>query len=106
MASVEDDIRLQTGMLVEALRENGFTFAAAESCTGGAIGAALTDIPGSSSVYKGGIICYTNWVKEHLLDVDEGEIPDGTMESYCDDLLNNMLIFLSKVHKMFTNCKK
>lgn len=42
----------------------------AESCTGGGIGAALTAIPGSSSVYKGGIICYTNWVKENLLGVD------------------------------------
>ena len=41
----------------------------AESCTGGGIGAALTAIPGSSAVYKGGIICYTNWVKEHVLGV-------------------------------------
>ena len=43
----------------------------AESCTGGGIGAALTAIPGSSEVYKGGIISYTNWVKHHLLNVDE-----------------------------------
>ncbi len=42
----------------------------AESCTGGGIGAALTAIPGSSEVYKGGIISYTNWVKENLLNVD------------------------------------
>lgn len=47
----------------------GKTLVTAESCTGGAIGAALTDIPGSSSVYKGGIICYSNWVKEHVLSV-------------------------------------
>ncbi len=42
----------------------------AESCTGGGIGAALTAVSGSSEVYKGGIICYTNWVKENLLGVD------------------------------------
>ena len=48
----------------------GKTLVTAESCTGGGIGAALTAIPGSSAVYKGGIISYTNWVKEHLLDVD------------------------------------
>ena len=48
----------------------GKTLVTAESCTGGGIGAALTGIPGSSSVYKGGIISYTNWVKEHLLGVD------------------------------------
>lgn len=49
----------------------GKTLASAESCTGGGIGAALTAIPGSSSVYKGGIISYTNWVKHNLLGVDE-----------------------------------
>ena len=43
----------------------------AESCTGGGIGAALTAVPGSSRVYKGGIISYTNWVKHKLLHVDE-----------------------------------
>ena len=42
----------------------------AESCTGGGIGAVLTAIPGSSCVYKGGIISYTNWVKENLLGVN------------------------------------
>ncbi len=48
----------------------GKTLATAESCTGGGIGAALTAIPGSSAVYKGGIISYTNWVKENLLGVE------------------------------------
>ncbi len=48
----------------------GKTLVTAESCTGGGIGAALTAVPGSSAVYKGGIISYTNWVKEHLLHVD------------------------------------
>lgn len=48
----------------------GKTLVTAESCTGGGIGAALTAIPGSSEVYKGGIISYTNWVKHTLLGVD------------------------------------
>ena len=48
----------------------GKTLVTAESCTGGAIGAALTAVPGSSAVYKGGIISYTNWVKENVLKVD------------------------------------
>lgn len=51
-------------------RLEGKTLVTAESCTGGGIGAALTAIPGSSAVYKGGIISYTNWVKENLLNVD------------------------------------
>lgn len=41
----------------------------AESCTGGGIGAALTAVPGSSKVYKGGIISYTNEVKINQLHV-------------------------------------
>ena len=47
----------------------GKTLVTAESCTGGGIGAALTAIPGSSAVYKGGVISYTNWVKENILEV-------------------------------------
>ena len=53
----------------------GKTLATAESCTGGGIGAALTAVPGSSAVYKGGIISYTNQVKEKLLGVP-GEMLD------------------------------
>lgn len=49
----------------------GKTLATAESCTGGGIGAALTAVPGSSTVYKGGIISYTNEIKRKLLGVDE-----------------------------------
>lgn len=53
--------------VIKALQ--GKTLATAESCTGGGIGAVLTAVPGSSAVYKGGIISYTNWVKERLLAV-------------------------------------
>lgn len=49
---------------------DGRTVVTAESCTGGGIGAALTSVPGSSAVYKGGIICYTNLVKIQQLGVD------------------------------------
>lgn len=60
-----------TSLCCEVLQAlKGRTLATAESCTGGGIGAALTAVPGSSEVYKGGIISYTNWVKEHLLHVD------------------------------------
>ena len=55
----------------------GKTLVTAESCTGGGIGAALTAVPGSSAVYKGGIISYTNWVKHNLLGVD-----DALLEEY------------------------
>lgn len=47
----------------------GKSLVTAESLTGGGIGAALTAIPGSSGVYKGGIISYTDWVKQTVLGV-------------------------------------
>ena len=49
----------------------GRTLVTAESCTGGGIGAALTAVPGSSEIYKGGIISYTNWVKANVLHVPQ-----------------------------------
>ena len=55
----------------------GKSLVTAESCTGGGIGAALTAVSGSSAVYKGGIISYTNWVKENALGV-----PGEMLEKY------------------------
>ena len=48
----------------------GRTLVTAESCTGGGIGAALTAVSGSSAVFKGGIISYTNEIKISQLNVD------------------------------------
>ena len=47
----------------------GKTLVTAESLTGGGIGSGITAIPGSSEVYKGGVISYTNWVKHNILGV-------------------------------------
>ena len=52
------------------------TLVTAESCTGGSIGAALTSVPGSSAVYKGGIICYTNEIKISQLGVSADLLKD------------------------------
>ena len=61
-----------TNLCSEVLRLlEGKSLVTAESCTGGGIGAALTSVPGSSSVFKGGINCYSNWVKTQVLGVDE-----------------------------------
>lgn len=62
---------MMTNLICNVLeRLSGKTLVTAESCTGGGIGAAITAVPGSSAVYKGGIISYTNWVKENILHVD------------------------------------
>ena len=51
----------------------GLTVAAAESCTGGMVAAAITDIAGSSGYFAGGIVAYSNEAKESLLGVP-GEV--------------------------------
>jgi len=52
------------------LVQDGLTVAVAESCTGGMIGASLTDMSGSSAFFRGGILAYADAVKTRLLGVD------------------------------------
>jgi nicotinamide-nucleotide amidase len=53
----------------QLLKEKGLTLGVAESCTGGLIAKRLTDVPGASQVFQGGIVSYTNEVKEKALGV-------------------------------------
>ena len=59
------------------LREKGRTLAAAESCTGGLIAKRITDVPGASGVFMGGVVSYTNIVKHRILGV-----PADMLEEY------------------------
>lgn len=64
---------MKTDILAEALisrlKEKGQTVSSAESCTGGGVGHVLTAVSGSSAVFAGGVISYTNQVKEKILGV-------------------------------------
>ena len=64
-------------VILQKLRSLNKSLAIAESCTGGLVGSGFTDIPGASKVFKGGVICYNNEVKESLLGV-----PDSLLEQH------------------------
>lgn len=63
-------IELEIG---ELLREKGLKLAVAESCTGGLLASLITDVPGSSDYFLGGVVAYSNEVKERVLGVP-GEV--------------------------------
>lgn len=54
-----------------ALREKHATLALAESCTGGYISHIITQLPGSSDIYKGGVVAYSNMIKQTVLGVNQ-----------------------------------
>ncbi len=82
--NIEEEICRELGAFVFSKREetleniistifkkNAITLAVAESCTGGLVSSLLTDVQGSSAFFLGGIVSYSNKVKENLLNVSE-----------------------------------
>ena len=66
------------------LYESGLTLVTAESCTGGRIAEAIISVPGASAYFKGGIISYTNDVKENVLGVDSRLLEEKT--AVCEEV--------------------
>lgn len=65
----DEELDAAARRLGRALTKRGWQMASAESCTGGLVGHVITQIPRSSDHYLGGIVSYSNAVKEELLDV-------------------------------------
>jgi len=65
-----DNDNLET-VVLRLLGERGMTLGTAESCTGGLAAKRLTDVPGSSAVFRGGVVSYTNAVKHGVLEVPQ-----------------------------------
>ncbi|WP_342546502.1 competence/damage-inducible protein A [Paenibacillus sp. FSL P2-0089] len=66
-------------LIVDWMADAGLTLSAAESCTGGLLMESITNIPGSASMFAGGIVCYSNDIKKKLLNVPSAmlEGPDA-----------------------------
>ena len=79
--------------LVELLKAEKLTIATAESCTGGLIAKLITDIPGSSDVFIGGVVSYSNQMKMNWLGVKQetldsfGAVSENTVSEMLDGIL-------------------
>ena len=70
----EDGVRRLAEALLECARARGVRLATVESCTGGLVAGVLTAIAGSSDVFEGGFVTYSNAAKTSLVGVDAGLI--------------------------------
>ncbi|MEM7505116.1 MAG: CinA family protein [Pseudomonadota bacterium] len=83
--------------VLEACKATGLMIATAESCTGGMIAAALTDVPGSSAVVERGFVTYSNYAKNQLLDVpieiieDSGAVSEAVARAMAEGALQHSL---------------
>lgn len=68
------DTDTMESVVLELLRSRNWTLGVAESVTGGLIGGRLTNVPGSSQVFRGGVISYASDVKFDVLGVDRGPV--------------------------------
>ncbi|MEI6089113.1 MAG: CinA family protein [bacterium] len=77
-------------MVKKIIADKNITIAVAESCTGGLLGSFITSISGSSKIFKGGIISYSNDIKINILKVDEQIISSfGAVSRECAEAMAN-----------------
>ena len=74
----------------DILYATGLTVSTAESCTGGRIGENIMATPGASNYFKGGIISYTNEIKERLLQVSADTLNEKT--AVCEEVARQMVL--------------
>ncbi len=75
--TMKDDMRIAAAAVLDACRARGWQVATAESCTGGLVAGALTEIAGSSDVVDRGFVTYSNLAKHQMLGV-----PAATLEAH------------------------
>ena len=78
--------------VVRLLERSGLTLATAESCTGGLIAERITDVPGSSNIFLGSVVSYSNDLKEKILHVSPETLEryGAVSEETCHEMLNGI----------------
>lgn len=95
MADIDKDIEKHVVLLAERLLDTGLRLATAESCTGGWVAKACTDLAGSSNWFEHGVVTYSNEAKQELLGVSaltleqEGAVSEATVHEMVTGLLAN-----------------
>lgn len=87
---MELETKVLSHLIQEALYNNNETLGTAESCTGGRIAEAIIAVPGASQYFKGGIVSYTNEIKEKLLNVSHEVLKEQT--AVCEEVAKEMVI--------------
>ena len=86
---MEFEKKILSREIQQFLYGSGLTVGSAESCTGGRIAESIIAVPGASTYFKGGVISYTNEVKENLLGVDHSLLEEKT--AVCEDVAKEMV---------------
>lgn len=86
---MEFEKKILSREIQQYLYESGLTVGSAESCTGGRIAESIIAVSGASTYFKGGVISYTNEIKEHLLGVDHQLLEEQT--AVCEDVAKAMV---------------
>ena len=96
---MEFEKKILSREIQQYLYESGLTVGSAESCTGGRIAESIIAVPGASTYFKGGVISYTNEIKEHLLGVDHQLLEEQT--AVCEDVAKAID---SEIHSIIEEC--
>ncbi len=87
---MELESKVLSKQIQNILYNNELTLGTAESCTGGRIAEAIIAVPGASNYFKGGIVSYTNEIKERLLNVDHQVLEEQT--AVCEEVAREMVV--------------
>ncbi len=87
---MEFESKILSKSISELLYKSEKTLGTAESCTGGRIAEAIISVPGASNYFKGGIVSYTNEVKESILGVSHEVLEEQT--AVCEEVAKEMVL--------------
>ena len=94
---MEFETKILSKGIQEMLYNSDKTVGTAESCTGGRIAEAIISVPGASNYFKGGVVSYTNEVKENLLGVSHEVLEEQT--AVCEEVAREMVLGTIKTLK-------